>query len=241
GRGNSQFMNAAFVVNPVAFRTVPYSTYGAGFVLLEGTEPIFSFMAIDPVDHALDGPTNLYGEGVTLAAELRLPMCLMGLPGHQLIGGTWSNRNVPDLSRLLLPPGAALPTVSESWSLYWNFDQYLVVDACDPTRGWGVFGRAGVADDDSNPLAWFLSFGCGGNSPLCGREADTFGMGWYYAPASNQLPGLLLGDHGQGVECYYNYAATPWMNISPDVQILDPARRGVDTAFVLGVRVNIRL
>lgn len=241
GRGKNQFINTGLVLNPVAFRTVPYSTYGAGLLILEGREPIFSFMVIDPVDHATEGPTDLFAEGATLAAELRLPTNFLGRPGHQLIGGTWSSRDVPDLGRLLVPPGTAVPTASDSWSLYWNFDQYLVVDPCDESRGWGAFGRVGVTDDDSNPLAWFLSFGVGGSSPLAGRPADTFGIGWYYAPVSDALPGILLADHGQGVELYYNYAATSWLHITPDLQIIDPARRGVDTALVFGIRVKMDL
>ncbi len=241
GRGKNQFMNAALVVNPVVFRTVPYSTYGAGLLLLDKQEPIFSLMVLDPVDHATEGPTDLFAEGVTLAAELRLPTTFLGLPGHQLIGGTWSSRDVPDLTRLLVPPGTTVPTASDSWSLYWNFDQYLVVAPCDESRGWGVFGRVGVADDDSNPLDWFLSFGVGGSSPIACRTADTFGVGWYYAPISDSLPGPLLGDHGQGVELYYNYAATPWLHITPDLQIIDPARRGIDTALVFGIRVKMDL
>ncbi len=241
GRGKNQFMNTAFVVNPIAFRTVPYSTYGAGLMLLEGQEPIFSFMVLDPVDHATEGPTDLFGEGVTLASELRLPTNFLGRPGHQLIGGSWSSREVPNLGRLLVPPGTPIQTGSDSWSLYWNFDQYLVADPCDPTHGWGVFGRAGVADDDTNPLAWFFSFGVGGSSPIRGREADTFGVGWFYARVSGALPGIFLTDHGQGVELFYNYAVTPWLHVSPDLQIIDPARRGVDTALVFGVRAKMDL
>ena len=241
GRGKNQFMNLGFVVNPVALRTTPYSTYGTGIMILEGTEPIFSLMAIDPVDHATEGPNDLFEEGVTLASELRLPTCFLGMPGHQLVGGTWSSRDVPDLGRLLVPPGTSVPVTADSWSVYWNFDQYLVVNSCDPTIGWGVFGRAGVADDDSNPLSWFLSCGVGGNSPLNGRQADTFGAGWYYAPLSDELPGILLQDHGQGVELFYNYAATPWMYITPDIQFIDPARRGVDDAVVIGLRVLMNL
>ena len=220
---------------------MPYSTYGAGLSILDGLEPIFSFTAVDPVDHATEGPTDLFAEGVTLTAELRLPTSLLGRPGHQLIGGTWSSRDVPDLNRLLLPPGTPFPTAPDSWSLYWNFDQYLVIDPCDESRGWGVFGRAGVADDDTNPLAWFLSFGIGGNSQLSGREADTFGAGWFYAPVSDQLPGLVFGDHGQGVELFYNVAVTPWLHVTPDLQIIDPSARGVDNALVFAFRASMDL
>jgi hypothetical protein len=34
-----------------------------------------------------------------------------------------------------------------------------------------------AADDNTNPLGWFLSFGIGGNSPIESRPADRFGVG----------------------------------------------------------------
>lgn len=126
----------------------------------------------------------------------------------------------------------------------WNFDQYLYVDPCNAARGWGVFGRAGLADNDTNPIEWFLSFGVGGSSMFRGRQADTFGVGWYYSGTSSELaPDLAMalggiGD-GQGVEMYYNIAVTPWLQITPDVQFIMPARETVDTATVVGVRARV--
>ena len=246
GRGKTQFMNASFVANPVAYRTVPYSSLGAGFVIFRDRQPVFSFTAIDPVDRATTFDLDeVFEEGVSLIAETRLPTNFWGLPGHQLVGGVWSSRDVALLSqnpRLLLPPfGLPLQRESDSWALFWNFDQYLVVDPCDPTKGWGVFGRAAIADDDTNPLEWFLSFGVGGNSSIRGREADTFGVGWYYAGNSDQLPPVPLGDHGQGVELFYNVAVTPWLHITGDLQVIDPSTRGVDNALVCGIRVKMDL
>lgn len=246
GRGKTQFMNVAFVATPIGFRTIPYSTFGAGFVVLQDLEPIFTLSVIDPVDHAtrfdLD---NLFAEGVTVSAEARLPTDFFGLPGHQLLGGTWSSREVALLStipRLLLPPAfGPAPTARDSWSVYWNFDQHLWVDPCDTEKGWGVFGRAGIADSRTNPLDWFVSFGVGGNSRIEGREADTFGAGWYYSGTSDQLPGVVIQDHGQGVELFYNVAANPWFHVTADLQVIDPSRRGVDNALVFGIRAKLDL
>ena len=98
-----------------------------------------------------------------------------------------------------------------------------------------------MADDDTNPISWFLSFGVGGNSPVRTRAADTFGVGWYYVGLSDALPGVLVGDHGQGVELFYNFAVTRWLHVTPDIQVIDPSRNGVDDAFVFGVRVKMDL
>jgi len=248
GRGKTQFSNSAMIVNPIALRTLPYSTLGAGFFILgeEGT-PLFAFNVLNPTDTArTSGFDELFSEGVALAVEGRIPTSFGGLPGHQLLGGTWSSREYVGLDQ---DPRIVLPQVpvarqSGSWSLYWNFDQFLYVDAGNPKRGWGVFGRAGIADSSTNPLQHFLSFGVGGSSMICGRGNDTFGAGWYYAGTSSELAPFLAnagrgaGD-GQGVELYYNIQVTPWFQLTPDLQIIDPARKALDTAVVTGLRGRV--
>ncbi|TWT75612.1 Carbohydrate-selective porin, OprB family [Posidoniimonas polymericola] len=250
GRGKTQFSNVGFVANPIALRTVPYSTLGCGFAVLgEGGEPVFSYMVLNPTDTAdTDGFDELFAEGVAMAAELRLPTNFAGMPGHQLFAATWNSRDYVSLGQdpRVVFPNVPINEVTGSWSAYWNFDQYLVHSGCDPTVGWGVFGRAGVADDRANPLAWFLSFGVGGHNMMAGHEADTFGAGWFISGTSNEVGPLLqatlgpLGD-GQGVELFYNWQATPWLNVTPDLQVIVPAREQVDTALALGVRAVVTL
>ncbi len=247
GRGKTQFSNMGFVANPILLRTVPYSTLAAGFSVLQKNEPVFTFTVLNAKDTArTSGFEELFDEGVVLVAETRIPTQLLEMPGHQLFGGSWSSREFAALGqdpRIILPD---LPVArqSGSWSLYWNFDQHLVMYADQPGLGWGIFGRAGIGDDETNPLASFLSFGIGGNSPICGRHQDTFGVGWYIAESSDEIGPILetslgpIGD-GQGVELYYNYQVTPWCHITPGLQFIDPARELVDTAVVAGVRAKI--
>jgi len=244
-RGKDQFMNVALVCTPIAFRTTPYSTWGAGIVMLgaEGT-PVFSLNVFDPQNFATTiNLDDLFAQGVAISSELRLPTNFFGQPGHHLFAGVWSSRDVALLASapLLLLPNVPTPVSSDSWALYWNFDQQIVPNACDPSKGWGVFGRAAYADDATNPIEWFLSFGIGGASPIRGRQNDRFGIGWYRSTGSNQLPGLVLGDYGQGVELFYNYQVTPWLHVSPDLQYIEPARRNVDDAVVAGIRVKMTL
>ncbi|MCA9263177.1 MAG: carbohydrate porin [Planctomycetales bacterium] len=250
GRGKTQFMNVGFVANPIALRTIPYSTLGLGFAVLgEGGEPLVAYTlmnARDTVDKA--GFDELFEDGVAMALEVRLPTQILGLPGHQLFAGTWNSRDFVALGqdpRIVLP-NIPVNQTSGSWSLYWNFDQYLHVDSGGEGQGWGVFGRSGIADSESNPLSWFLSFGVGGNSRLLGREADTFGAGWFVAGISDEVGVLaqaVLGplSDGQGVELFYNMAVTPAISITPDLQVIMPARDNVDPSLVLGVRTVMRL
>lgn len=246
-RGKHQFSNVAFVATPIALRTAPYSTLGAGFAWLEEGEPLFTFTALNPTDTVrTSGFDELFAEGISLIAEARIPTDFFNLPGHQLIGGSWSSRDYVALGQdpRVIFPDVPIARTSGSWSVYWNFDQYLVVDRCDPSKGWGVFGRAGIADDNSNPIAFFLSCGVGGNSPIAGRSEDAFGCGWYYSGTSTEIGPVLSGlfgriSDGQGIELFYRAQVTPWFHVTPDFQVLMPARDNVSTAYVLGLRSNI--
>ena len=126
---------------------------------------------------------------------------------------------------------------------YVTFDQYLVVDPCNPDRGWGLFGRAALSDGNPNAIHWFASLGVGGNSPICCRDQDTFGIGWYYIGLSNelgQIANLLQPRDETGLELYYTVAISDRFDLTADVQVIEPAiGRGTNTALVAGVRANI--
>lgn len=249
GRGKTQFSNAAFVATPIGLRTIVYSSLGTGFLIMREGEPIFTFTVINSTDTSrTSGFGELFANGASVIPELRLPTNLFGRPGHFLFGASWSSRNYAALEQdpFIVLPDIPISRKTDSWSLYWNFDQYLFVAPNDSERGWGVFGRAGIADADTNPIAWFLSFGVGGNSPISSREADTFGLGWYYSATSDRLAPFInnilggVGD-GYGVEMFYNIEVTKWFHLTADMQVLRPARQTVDTALLVGLRAVIDL
>jgi porin len=247
GRGITQFSNVALIANPIALRTIPYSSLGCGFFILgdEG-EPLFNFLVMNPTDTAdSDGFDELFADGVALSAELRFATPLMGKPGHQVFAGTWSSRDYVSLGqdpRILLP-NIPINRADGSWSLYWNTDQALWVDPTDASRHWGYFARAGIADDSTNPVNYLLSAGLGGASPL--RSGDSFGIGYYYSGTSDEIGPLLqaaaLGPIGdsQGVELFYRAQISKSISVTPDFQWLDQARQQIDDAYILGVRMNI--
>jgi porin len=243
GRGKTQFSNMGFIFNPIVSATVPYSTLGAGFVAHPEDGPMLMLTVLNSTDTTgTSGFGELFNDGVLLSAAVRVPTNWFDRPGHQLLGGTWNSRTYTSIAEAYIPyPDVATPTTRGSWCLYWNFDQFLVVDPADDTRGWGPFGRAGIADETTSPIDMFLSFGVGGNVPGRRRPDDTFGIGWYYASASRQIGTLItsqfgpIGD-GQGVECFYNYAVTPAVRITPDVQYVVPALRSAEPALIFGIR-----
>jgi porin len=66
------------------------------------------------------------------------------------------------------------------------------------------------------------------------------GVAYFYTGLSNDVQNLVnplvpLQDV-QGGELYYNMAVTPWLNVTPDLQIIQPSVVGRDTAIVVGMR-----
>jgi porin len=116
----------------------------------------------------------------------------------------------------------------------------LYTTKADGSQGLGIFGRIGLADRKTNPIEQFYSFGIGGQGMLPGRDLDRFGIGFYYSGFSRDLRGLILDSSEIGLEIFYNLAATNWLYVTPDIQVIEPAGRRSDTAFITGLRVETR-
>jgi porin len=254
GRGKTQFMNIAFTFNPVAFATIPYATWGGGLVfLLPDQRGQLTFSVVDPNGKAEKaGFSDAFDNGIAFAVEGRIKTDFFGLPGHQLLGATGSTKDFTALNqdpRLLLQEfiatGQANPkTNNGSWSVFYNFDQYLFTEQDDSTQGVGVFARFGAAESASNPIQRFYSLGIGGKGIIPGRDRDTFGIGFYYTERSRFFGNSRLADlvdrqfgDGTGGEIYYNVAVAPWLHVTPDLQVISASRKSFDPAVVTGIRL----
>jgi len=256
GNGTEQFMNFSLVANPSIVAAMPYTSFSAGVV----SPQKWGQMAIsfrDPQNRTTDtvGLSNLYSKGVIVAGEVKLKTNFFGLPGDQHIGGIWKGLDQPNLNFLLSPPsqfpetgGSSSRTLSEGYTVFYGFDQFVVQYSDDEERGWGFFGRASLSDGNPTPARYFLSAGIGGDSPFKGwSRGDKFGLGWYYVGASTEFSpvtqALFAPRNGTGVELFYKVQVTPWLDISPDIQYIKPGllSRIADEAYVFGVRVNVFL
>jgi porin len=156
----------------------------------------------------------------------------------------------------LLVPVQPAKTQNYTWTIYYNFDQYLWNPSNDPTRGVGIFFRFGASDGQVNPVKYAYNVGLSGNGVVPGRPDDTFGVGWSRVQFSNNLVPFLrdalhLGlDHEDAVEMYYNFAVTRWLGLTVDLQIVNPGLKktltssgqlqDVNTAVVGGLRAFVR-
>lgn len=259
GKGDIQFMNLAFNINPTALVSAPYSPLGGGLIILptkDPTEAILNFLVIQSSGNAsTSGFGHLDSDDLTFSGEGRVRTGFFGLTGHQLVGAGYSNKQFTSIDQRLdfILGNRRLAKTDGSWNVYYNFDQFLYETDKHSGRGVGLFGRFGASDGNPNLLHYFYSAGVGGKGLMRSRPNDQFGLGYYYLRvASPTLQGpvqsvAFLRDEW-GFEGYYNLAITPWWIFTPDIQVVAPTQKrqlvsgGVErigTATVLGVRMRI--
>jgi porin len=252
GRGlDAGFMNAAFVWNPILGRTLNYATLGAGAAILSQGYPVASLTVYDTHNAATTtGFNDAFDNGAIIYPTISLPTKFFGLPGHQSLWGAYSSGRYAIVEKqslneippnLLGPP----PTTLEhgSWWITYLFDQALWVDPADQTRSWGVFGNFGISDGKPNPIEWSAILGIGGSSPIHGRKQDSFGLAYYYLRFSGDFKDVARVitpvRNERGVELFYDVGVTPWLHITPDLQVITPILERAETGLVLGLRMKI--
>jgi len=134
-------------------------------------------------------------------------------------------RFFPELLVPIQPPN----TTNNTWTVYYNFDQFLWSPKGEPENGIGAFFRFGISDGNPNPIKYAYNVGLGGKGIVPGRKGDTFGIGWARTEFSSQFVPFLrdrlnLGlNKEDAVEMYYNFAVTKSLNATLDLQVIEPA------------------
>lgn len=247
GKGDTQFMNMAFNLNPALTLAAPPYTWGGGVIILPTQNPhewVVSAVGMKTLGEAsTSGIDDIDSGPTTLAAETRLTTDFFGMTGHQLVGYAHSDKDFTSLDQNLkgiLIEGLPVGTRSGSWAAYYNFDQYVYEPDKGSGRGAGVFGRFGTTDGEANPVHYFASVGIGGKGICPDRPLDRVGIGYYYLWMANQeAPNSLGYGDTKGVEAFYNIALTKWVYLTPDIQVIDPSKISVDTAVIVGARLQM--
>lgn len=244
-RGTSQFFNESFVLNPVETKVAPYKTLGGGLIVLPTKDPselLITGLIMDTEDSSGHNPFST-DSGTSYATEVNVGSNFFDLPGKHVVGYMYGDDNFNSLDdpRVILP-GVVSSTKGRSYAAYYSFEQYVHVESESngETKGIGFFGRFGFSDGNPNPVEFAYSFGVGGNAPW--RLEDTFGAGFYYLDLSDDaLLDVLQVTDEKGFEVYYNIGITPWLHVTPDLQIVAPGLPGTDTAYILGLRTHVVL
>ena len=254
GNGKDKFMNASFVL-PLNFG-VPlgvYSVPGAGLFKTRGREIEGALAVIDTKDYTNKFAfEDLFDRGATILGLWKFFYNIHGLPGYSSVIVAYDTRkfNSIDPSSWIIIPGQGVvrPEVRGSWAVSYVVDQKLWMDPDNPKRNVGMFGFIGIADDNPNVIQTACSITLEVNGLVPGRERDSFGVGYFYSGLSSNfkdllgaLPGplsLSLRD-SQGFEAYYKFGVTPWLDITADLQVVQPNLVGVDTAVIAGLRSKV--
>ncbi len=145
---------------------------------------------------------------------------------------------------------------SSSWAISYAFDQYFWQPDNDPKHGVGFFFAFGASDGNPNPIQYSFLTGISGKGVMPSRPDDSFGIGLARTQFSSAfLPFLRqqldLGLQSEdAIEIYYNAAVTHWLDVTADLQIIEPALKkeltasrqlaNIDTTVVAGARIRIR-
>jgi len=229
-------------------RTVPLAFLGAGLLKMRGQQIEGGIFVTDTNNSTTtSGISDLFDNGATILGLWKFFTDFCDLPGSHLFLGTWASGDFTVLSPddwVIIPgQGIIAPQQTASWSLQYFLDQKLWVDPCNEKRSVGLLSGWGLADEETSPFEWIANVAIQGQGLVHGRELDTMGVGYFYSGLSGDFKNLLspLGvDDLQGVELYYNASITPWLRVTADLQVVEPALQANDTAVIFGLRTWLR-
>ena len=248
GRGIDGFMNVSALFPLSTGRPLALSVNGVGVTKLHEGQVQGSLSIVDPNNSSTTaGVGNLFESGATIIAYWRHFTEFRGLPGSHAILGEYSTKNYTSIDRedfYFIPQvGIVAGKQSGAWSLSYLGEQKVWVDDCNPKRNVGLFTSWGISDGNPNPIRWSGNVSLQGQGLIDSRPSDTMGIAYFYTSLSGDFKNLVspvinLQDV-QGGEVYYNFAVTPWFNLTPDLQVIQPSVVGNDTAVVVGARAKL--
>jgi porin len=253
---DNQFLNVSMNSNPLFGRFLTYSTYAAIFMTKVTEGLTLAYGAWTPKTAPGDYGGNWDDYGVAVYPIFKYNA--FNHPGMIQAILAYTSKDATDVGNPRLLPGLAtgnLPTKSDNWIVELSGEQYFwepkgasvpraqegrkedfhvaTKDFAANRPGIGLFYRFSYTPEDRSAYNIYLSGGVGGRGVLPGRPYDRFGVGPYWLKESSDLnkqPGNLLGDE-VGVEAFYNFAITPYVQLSLDAQWISQGIRSSDDAW----------
>jgi porin len=262
GGGIDTFMNRALALpstgvaytaarGGAADRVVISAPYLIGGIVTVKTEPVtLAFGVLDP--RSAENPRVIerpFEKGVAAGVSATVPTEIFGLSGFHAFRAAYSDARGIDLDEIaqIRPPslGSGPVTKKGYWFGSYAIQQNLFQSETNPAVGWGLFGLAAQSDANPTPVGWNMLAGLGGNNLLDGRENDRWGVGFFHygvtEPLLAGLNALGFARRGEGgVEGFYNFAITPWLRLSADLQIIDPWNPSKQRETVTALRLQTK-
>lgn len=225
GWRNERFMNCA--ISAPLSGVLPPTIIGGIFTYK--VNPItWTFMVYDPNDQTANYALNdLFSDGVGLSLAATWSGELAGRASSVNVNGIYNTQDKVNLEDYLLPPNLQTDIEDGTWHFAVKFSHLLIESSQLPGKGLGVYGKAAISDGDTNVFQSFFSGGLAGHGMVPNRSNDVFGVGYYYYNFSDEMQdatsSVVNFDNEQGVEMFYNFAVTPWLKVTADLQWIDPA------------------
>ncbi len=235
-------MNVAFSAPPSG--VTPAVIMGA-VVTVRTTPWIWTFMVFDADDRTHDyWPDDMFGSGVNVSVSGTYVGQLMGHTSTASVYGTYSTKDGANLGELLLPPELRTGDKDHAQHFGIQFSHFLHENPERPGEGLGLFLKIGGSEGNPNPFQGSVIGGLSGKGLFRSRPNDAFGLGYFYINFSDDLQStldpFLTFDDEQGIEAFYNCAATDWLQVTIDLQYVNPALGDTDNALVGGLRARVR-
>jgi porin len=239
GWGIDRFQNLALVLPPTG--VTPATLMAASISQQIGAVTVTA-MAYDPNDRTENSFNRLFVDGVNLSLSAQWNGRLWQRSSNLGIAYILSTTQSVALAEIYLPSQMRQQGLVSPSNLTFNFGQQLWTSSVRPGKGIGMYGRVGFTAGDPNPIQSSLAIGISGEGMWRSRPWDGFGIGIYHYDWSNGLSTALLSplNSETGLEIYYNIALTPWLYLSPNLQLIQPATAGAPVLSVLGVRSRLR-
>jgi porin len=262
---DNQFLNVSMNANPLFGVFLTYSVYAALFMTKVNDDLTLEYGAWTPNTAPGDYGGNWNDYGIAMIPHFTYHA--FNHPGMIQVIGAYTSKNALDVGNPRLVPGLITgnrPTKPDNWIVELSGEQYFwepkgasvpqaeggrkedfhvpTKDFAQDRPGMGIFYRFSYVPEDRIAYNIYASGGLGGRGAIPGRPHDRFGVGPYWLKESNDLknqPGNLLGDE-VGLEAFYNFAITPYVQLSFDAQWISPGINSSHNAWVLGTRLNIR-
>lgn len=250
GRGVTGFMNTSMVIPISVARVAPLSFMGAGALKMRGKQMQGGVLVFDTKDVATtSGFDDMFDNGANIMGFWRFFTETGGLPGSHLFGGIWSTGEFAalDPASFVFVPGQGIVADQQggAYTLLYIAEQRLWQDCCNDQRSINLLSQWGLADEDTSPFAWSANVGIQAQGLNRARPQDSMGIGYFHVGLSDDFQSLVspvvtLGNV-DGVELYYTAALTKCLQLTADLQVIEPAETANDTAVVVGLRATAAL
>ena len=264
GRGKTQFMNWSLNYGTPTL-AVPASTLGVGAIYIPNENTLVTALLTSATECVNNNCfDDLEDNGGAAIGSVAYQYNMGGLPGGvngqavyffdtafpQLDSVTFSLRDA--IAGDGPADGLDFGKKNDSWIVGGSVWQYLSVKGSTPQgplnltdqvpdlRGYGLFGRLYFADKDTNPWKTSVALGLGGRGIFDSRPNDLFGLGYYYNDQSSTTLFSDRVDDSEGFEAFYNFAITPAVRFSTNLQYLKASNPNVDDTTLLSARLQIK-